>query len=314
MKKKAKIITACAALALAAAGIGTAIHFLNAPETGLPAEAPTAAATEAPTAPPTEPPTDAVYDYVEESGGITPLGRSLLRMNKDAVGWISIPNADIDYAFTRDPGQIAAGNEYYGGGEYGYNYYYLDHDLYGNFHRDGTLFCDWRDNLTPVEWIQSENLVIYGHNMMNGAMFGMLRRYRQDHSYWLRAPFVELDTLYEHYDYVICSALITGGNWYSDFIYWDLEELDSEEQFNYYMDTVRSKQLFDTGIDVKYGDKLLTLSTCYSDEDNSRFLVIARRLRPGEVCGDLATVRGTPPYKEAHPEEYAEEKTDPAEG
>ena len=41
---------------------------------------------------------------------------------------------------------------------------------------------------------------------------------------------------------------------------------------------------------------------------------VSTRLRPGEVCGDLATVRGTPAYKAAHPEEYAEEKTDPTEG
>ena len=313
MKKNAKIITACAAVVLAAAGAGTAIHFLNKPEPEAPAETP-ATVTEAPTEPPTEPPTDMVYDYVEESGGITPLGRSLLKINKDIVGWIRIPGTAVDYPFTRDPGKIPAGNEYYNGEEFDSNYFYLDHDLDGTFKREGTLYCDWRDNLTPVDWLQSENLVIYGHNMANGTMFGELRRYRQDYTYWERAPFVEVDTLYEHYDYVVCNAIITGGNWYSDFIYWDMEELDSEEQFNYYMDTVRSKQLFNTGIDVEYGDKILTLSTCYSDEDNSRFLVIARRLRPGEVCGDLATVRGTPAYKAAHPEEYAEEKTDPTEG
>ena len=41
-------------------------------------------------------------------------------------------------------------------------------------------------------------------------------------------------------------------------------------------------------IDVKYGDKLLTLSTCYMDEDNSRFIVIARRLRGDESVEDFA--------------------------
>ena len=40
-------------------------------------------------------------------------------------------------------------------------------------------------------------------------------------------------------------------------------------------------------IDVKYGDKLLTLSTCYMDEDNSRFIVIARRLRGDESVEDF---------------------------
>ena len=46
-------------------------------------------------------------------------------------------------------------------------------------------------------------------------------------------------------------------------------------------------------IDVKYGDDILTLSTCYSDEDNSRFLIVARRLREGEDTQTLlAKIQG----------------------
>jgi hypothetical protein len=79
-----------------------------------------------------------------------------------------------------------------------------------------------------------------------------------------------------------------------------MEELDDEATFNEYMDKARSRQLFDTGVDVKYGDKLLTMSTCYADEDNSRFIVIARRLRDGESADDLATVKRTEEYIKAH--------------
>ena len=58
--------------------------------------------------------------------------------------------------------------------------------------------------------------------------------------------------------------------------------------------------MVDTGIDVQYGDKLLTLSTCYADEDNSRFIVVARRLREGEKPGDLSSVKHTDEYLSAH--------------
>lgn len=57
--------------------------------------------------------------------------------------------------------------------------------------------------------------------------------------------------------------------------------------------------MLDTGIDVQYGDKLLTLSTCYANEDNSRFIVVARRLRDGEVAGDLSTIQRTDEYIQA---------------
>ena len=57
---------------------------------------------------------------------------------------------------------------------------------------------------------------------------------------------------------------------------------------------------------MKYGDKLLTMSTCYADEDNSRFLVVARRLRDGEVAGDLSSVKHTDEYIKAQSEKNEE--------
>ena len=85
-----------------------------------------------------------------------------------------------------------------------------------------------------------------------------------------------------------------------------MEELDSEEEFNFYIDNCRSRQLLDTGVDVKYGDQLLTLSTCYADEDNSRFLVVARKLREGEVAGDMTTIQHTEAWTKAQQEKEKE--------
>ncbi|MBR2283260.1 MAG: class B sortase [Ruminococcus sp.] len=308
MKKKAKIISACAAAVIAAGG-GIAAYILSRGGDEPEPEVIPEVITEAPTELPTEPATLPVVDYNPEPVGMTGLGKALLHMNPDMNGWLTIHGTDVDYPFVRDPGEIKAADTYYGGQDYPYNEYYLSHDIDRSYKRSGTLFSDWRCNLEAPEGSQSENLVIYGHNMANNTMFGSLRRYRQDYSYWDTHAFVDLDTLYTHYDYVIFAVIITGGNWYSDFVYWDMEELDSQEEFDYYIDSVYEKQLFSTGIDVEYGDKLMTLSTCYSDEDNSRFLVIARRLREGEVGGDLSTIKGSSAYRAAHPEEYTEPPT-----
>ena len=67
------------------------------------------------------------------------------------------------------------------------------------------------------------------------------------------------------------------------FPYWNMEDLDDEKHFNYYVDTVKKMNMVDNKIDVEFGDDILTLSTCYSDEDNSRFLIVARRLRDDET-------------------------------
>ena len=66
-----------------------------------------------------------------------------------------------------------------------------------------------------------------------------------------------------------------------------MEELDTEAEFNQYVDNVKSRNMIADPVDVRYGDQLLTLSTCYTDEDNSRFVIVARRVREGETTDAL---------------------------
>ena len=91
---------------------------------------------------------------------------------------------------------------------------------------------------------------------------------------------------------MMVGLLITGGDADSDFKYWQMEDLDDKAAFDSYMGSVNSKNMIDNPIDVQYGDSLLTLSTCYSGEDNSRFLIVARRLRDGEdTASMLSTIQ-----------------------
>ena len=295
VKSKVRLIAACGALA-AAAGLSMAAFFgcSDKKEDNIVGKA------EPVTEMTTEPTTLPTYDYVPSEKGMTERAKMLIKQNKDIVAWIKIDQTKVDYPVVRDPGEIPAGLPYYGGEEYEVNSYYLEHGVDRELHREGALFMDFRDDFGSVEENQSENIVIYGHNMANNTMFGSIRRYRQDYDFFEAAPFIELSSNYRDYDYVICCCCITSGHTYTDFGYWDMEELDDEETFNEYINLARGRQLFDTGVDVKYGDKLLTLSTCYADEDNSRFIIIARRLRDGEKSGSLDTIERTEEYKKAH--------------
>lgn len=304
MKSKIRLIAACTALA-AAAGLSAAALFgcEDKKEEHIVGKA--QPVTEASTEPTTLP----TYDYVPSEQGMTERAKQLLKQNKDIIGWIKIDQTKVDYPVVRDPGEVPEGVDYYGGDAHEVNSYYLERGIDRQYHREGCLFMDFRDDFGSDEDSQSENIVIYGHNMANNTMFGSIRRYRQDFGFFEKAPFIELSSNYREYDYVICCCAITSGHTYTDYGYWDMEELDDEEIFNEYIDLARGRQLFDTGVDVKYGDKLLTLSTCYADEDNSRFIIIARRLRDGEKAGDLSTVERTEEYKKAHaPTEPSEEE------
>ncbi|MGN0584967.1 MAG: class B sortase [Ruminococcus sp.] len=229
--------------------------------------------------------TDSVIETVpkEEEPTEPPLlkrAEKLLEQNPDTVGYISVPGTDVD-----NPVVQTVDNDYY-----------LHIGFDGQDFRAGTVFMDYRDVFSWNEEEHSENIVLYGHNMADNTMFGSLRRYRQDLEFYNEAPIVKLSSNYKDYTYVIFGLIITSGDAvppnddvYADpmtwegFPYWNMEDLDDEKHFNYYVDTIKKMNMIDNKIDVEFGDDILTLSTCYSDEDNSRFLIVARRLRDDET-------------------------------
>ena len=203
------------------------------------------------------------------SNGESGMSKSMRQYNGDSVGWIKIPGTKVN-----NPLVQCEDNDFYL--SVGFN-----HQPY----RAGTVFMDYRNKFGFDQNNWSDNVILYGHNMANNEMFGSLRRYRQDLEYYKSNQFIELYSNFEHATYVICALPITYGGADADWRYWDMEEFPTEEEFNTYMQYAKDQSVTEiTNVDVKYGDKLLTLSTCYSDEDNSRFLVIARKLRDGETA------------------------------
>ena len=272
-KGNSRLIAIISAVALAAVGGGAGFMFWRSHDKA-PVEEPVIETTEAPVE--TQPPTE--FDSSNVKAGpvnnMTGKARTLIEhFNADTVGWITISNTKVD-----NPIVQVADNEYY-----------LDHGYDHKPFRAGTVFMDYRDRFGFDEKTQSDNILLYGHNMANNTMFGSLRRYRQDLTYCKTAPYIELESNYQHYDYVIFALTITEGSAAASWRYWDMEDFENQQSFDAYVETARQKSLVQIPVDVQYGDKLLTLSTCYSDADDSRFLVIARRVRAGETADTFAS-------------------------
>ena len=264
-RKKTNIAAICGILCLlgaAGGGVGFFLHNRAAEEPAVPEV--TEPVTEAATEP--QKPFDPSSVTAGPVNGMTGKARTLLEYNADTVGWITVPNTKVDNPIVQVPD----------------NEYYLDHGFDHQPFRAGTVFMDYRDRFGFDEASQSDNILLYGHNMANNTMFGSLRRYRQDLTFYKEAPYIELESNYQHYTYVIFALTITDGSAGASWRYWDMEDFENQESFDAYVETARQKSLTEIPVDVQYGDKLLTLSTCYSDADDSRFLVIARRVRPGE--------------------------------
>ena len=57
----------------------------------------------------------------------------------------------------------------------------------------------------------------------------------------------------------------------------DIQDL-FKETIAEFMENVRARQLYDTGVAAEYGDQLLTLSTCEYTYPNGRFVVVAKKV------------------------------------
>lgn len=200
--------------------------------------------------------------------------RKLLDMNPDVVGYITIPDTPVS-----NPVMQSGDNEKY-----------LDKNINGEDSRAGELFLDYRNNFDRVvdsklSVPNSDNLVIYGHNMGNDTMFGSLKYYQRDYNYYNANPVIYLNSNYECYTYKIFSYFILDALDDSETAYdcWNKFDFDGEEDFYNFVNEAKKRSLGLNDVDVKYGDKLLTLSTCNTIlGERGRLIVMGRLLRDGE--------------------------------
>ena len=182
----------------------------------------------------------------------------LTRRNLDTIGWLSIEGVLHLPVVYRD------------------NTYYLDHDFSGEKNASGTLFLDQYNPLTEA----TQNLLIHGHSMNDGSMFGILTHYRKL-DFVRQHPMIAFSTLWEKESYAVFAVLqvsskVDDANYFN---YFSNPVFASATDFEAYIDAVEARSMFQIPVDVEPDDALLTLSTCLDDD---RLVVLARRLRPGE--------------------------------
>lgn len=184
--------------------------------------------------------------------------------NPDFAGWIKIEGTKLDYPVAYAPNEKDK---------------YLRMDLDGDWTVGGVPFIDEDCSLDP----ESDNLIIYGHNMQNGTMFRTLMKYDQM-NFWQEHPIIYFSTLYEERTYEIVSAFYDRVYYkYEDcFKFYQFIDAENEEDFNEAIAYFKDHDLYETGVTPEYGDRLITLVTCSYHVDNGRFVVVAREVPDAE--------------------------------
>lgn len=199
---------------------------------------------------------DSSYGELGESGGgqavwapLTVDFDALRSVSEDVVLWIDIPGTGVSY-----PVAQAEDNDYY-----------LRKTLKGEYNFAGTVFMDYRNNPSVTD----DNTILYGHNMRDGSMFGLLKKYGKEE--FFRA-YPEID-LYLPDRILRCSVISSHQEEAQEENF--PMQFGNEEEKMAYIDRIKSKAWYDTGISAGAEDRLITLVTCTGNGYSHRFVVQA---------------------------------------
>ena len=189
---------------------------------------------------------------------LVPKIQTLRKTSEYIIGWIRMDDLDEPVAM-KD------------------NSFFLNHDATGKRNSNGAIFMDQGTNLLSRPY----TILLYGHNMKTGAMFGNLRKY-EDFSYYYKHRTFQFDTLYEEGQYAIFAVSnisVTPGK--AKFVNLTALQSMNREKRQRALDQLIDLSTNKTAVDVNEEDQLLLLITCVGDDDE-RLVVAARRLRDGE--------------------------------
>lgn len=213
-------------------------------------------------------------EIVREPLTTLPFAEEMLGINADYVGYVSIPNRVNEAVVQAED-----------------NDYYLKKNIYDQTRQCGTVFADFRDDVNNYADLQSDNIILYGHNQRDGTMFGELDYYKWDYKYWLQNPYIYFDNQHEQYTYVIIASFVINTEPEHDngnvFDYQNYINFDSDHSFEAFKKELDERSHFHTGIDYDENDKYITLSTCSYEWETSRHVIIGRRLRSGETTENM---------------------------
>ena len=180
---------------------------------------------------------------------------------KNIKAWIKIDDTKINYP-------VVQGED---------NEYYLNHNYKNEKNKCGSIFLK---NKSIIDNSNS-NLIIYGHYMKNGEMFGGLKNYAKK-DYYEKHKTITFVTDKEVREYEIFAAFKSRVFYKKEknvFRFYDGINFENENEYNSYVENVKKIQLYDTGISAEYGEQLLTMITCEYSQDYGRMVVVAKRIK-----------------------------------
>ena len=215
--------------------------------------------------------------------------------NDDTIGWIQIPNTNVDY-----PVVYKAGVENYA--------YYESLGYDKQYSKDGVIWADYECTFPEL----SQNTTLYGHNwyniytprtlenmQSNDLMFSLVMSYHYT-DFAQQNPFIYFSTTEQDYVFQVFAAFYTDLSFGYNFANM------TQEQTQQVIAEAKAKSRQNYNVSVTSEDKILTLSTCtrmYGNTNNQRFVVMAKLV----PAGTPSTTNSTHPNAVANTDKVGRE-------
>lgn len=185
--------------------------------------------------------------------------------NSDMAGWLQIPGTVIDYPIMWTPE-----NEEY----------YLRRGFDGSRDMNGCLILDTDSCLDPL----TTNLIIHGHNMRAGTMFGTLTDYEsEDFFQEHREVILYTKECRRNYEVIAVFRSQVFKKSQKVFKFYKFFQADTQEEFDDFYGNIMELSLYDTGVTAEFGDRFITLTTCSKHVEQGRFVVVAKEVESGDT-------------------------------
>ena len=176
----------------------------------------------------------------------------LKSVSPNVLCWVYIPGTNIDYPVMQEQNRFET--------------YYLNHDAYGKYCYSGSIFA-----LKGPDDVEDAHQVFYGHNMINGSMFGSLRKYKAE-DYYKAHPYIYVYYPDRTERWIVWSAYATTQ---ADEIY-NVPYVKDSPEYKVLIDNINRNKNYSTSCGtVTSSMNTLTLSTCNNSggSHDKRFVV-----------------------------------------
>ncbi len=191
-------------------------------------------------------------EKAKEKKMVEPVGH-FVSINKDVIGYISIPDTEIEYP-------VLMGTD---------NTYYLTHDLYGKADKSGTIMADYKYQNTGIEEMFLRHTMLYGHHLARKGMFTTLVQYKKA-DFFQKHPYIEFSNRYKKGRWKVFSVYVVNA---------DEETIprmfEKDEEYLAFLEKAKSRSKYAVDVSFDKDSKVLTLCTCSYETDNSRTIVHA---------------------------------------